>query len=171
MGTTGMYPALYQQYVLRLTCTTRHCDGPATAAATETATPAVPSPTESVGCEPHGDHWHCDGPASTAATATSTATASHDDHDEESTATPTVPSPTESVGCEPHGDHWHCDGPAETGSSASASTSASASASSTSSAAGAAASGSDGEEGAAGNIGVQLSAVVGLALGVAVLQL
>jgi hypothetical protein len=21
-----------------------------------------PSPTASVGCEPHGDHWHCDGP-------------------------------------------------------------------------------------------------------------
>jgi hypothetical protein len=29
---------------------------------------AGPSPTESVGCSPHGDHWHCDGPASTAAT-------------------------------------------------------------------------------------------------------
>jgi len=25
----------------------------------------MPSPTESVGCEPHGDHWHCDGPAET----------------------------------------------------------------------------------------------------------
>lgn len=25
----------------------------------------APSPTESVGCEAHGDHWHCDGPAST----------------------------------------------------------------------------------------------------------
>lgn len=24
-----------------------------------------PSPTESVGCEPHGDHWHCEGPAET----------------------------------------------------------------------------------------------------------
>ncbi len=21
-----------------------------------------PSPTESYGCEPHGDHWHCEGP-------------------------------------------------------------------------------------------------------------
>ncbi|KAK8087356.1 hypothetical protein PG994_002330 [Apiospora phragmitis] len=21
-----------------------------------------PSPTESAGCEPHGDHWHCEGP-------------------------------------------------------------------------------------------------------------
>jgi hypothetical protein len=23
----------------------------------------APSPTESIGCEPHGDHWHCEGPA------------------------------------------------------------------------------------------------------------
>ncbi|BDD58799.1 hypothetical protein MPDQ_007553 [Monascus purpureus] len=59
-----------------------------------------PSPTASVGCEPHGDHWHCDGPA----TPTSVS----------SIITPAVPSPTESVGCEPHGDHWHCDGPAST---------------------------------------------------------
>lgn len=43
----------------------------------------APSPTESVGCEPHGDHWHCDGPAvtsgaannSTFATASATASA------------------------------------------------------------------------------------------------
>jgi hypothetical protein len=28
---------------------------------------AGPSPTESVGCVAHGDHWHCDGPASTSA--------------------------------------------------------------------------------------------------------
>jgi hypothetical protein len=27
-----------------------------------------PSPTESVGCERHGDHWHCDGPAVTVST-------------------------------------------------------------------------------------------------------
>ena len=27
------------------------------------AYPATPSPTESAGCEPHGDHWHCDRPA------------------------------------------------------------------------------------------------------------
>lgn len=27
----------------------------------------APSPTESVGCSPHGDHWHCEGPATTAA--------------------------------------------------------------------------------------------------------
>lgn len=62
----------------------------------------MPSPTESTGCEPHGDHWHCDGPAETGSTAASTSSI--------------MPSPTESVGCEPHGDHWHCDGPAETGS-------------------------------------------------------
>lgn len=34
----------------------------------ETDTASLPpSPTESVGCHPHGDHWHCDGPASTTA--------------------------------------------------------------------------------------------------------
>ncbi|KAI1630864.1 hypothetical protein F4809DRAFT_646977 [Biscogniauxia mediterranea] len=67
-----------------------------------------PSPTASVGCEPHGDHWHCDGPATVTSVAT-TASSTHD-HEEESATLP--PSPTESVGCEPHGDHWHCDGPA-----------------------------------------------------------
>lgn len=67
----------------------RHCDGPvavATATAAETAhdherahehgsviTPAVPSPTESAGCEPRGDHWHCDGPATAVAAVTSPA--------------------------------------------------------------------------------------------------
>ncbi|KFH46075.1 hypothetical protein ACRE_030440 [Hapsidospora chrysogenum ATCC 11550] len=34
-----------------------------------------PAPTESYGCEPHGDHWHCDGPA----TATSTPTEGSDE--------------------------------------------------------------------------------------------
>ena len=29
-----------------------------------------PRPTESVGCEPHGDHWHCDGPAGGAISTT-----------------------------------------------------------------------------------------------------
>ncbi|KAI0595423.1 hypothetical protein F4775DRAFT_569660 [Biscogniauxia sp. FL1348] len=67
-----------------------------------------PSPTASVGCEPHGDHWHCDGPATVTSIST-TASSSHD-HAEESETLP--PSPTESVGCEAHGDHWHCDGPA-----------------------------------------------------------
>ncbi|KAL1976350.1 hypothetical protein VTN31DRAFT_2632 [Thermomyces dupontii] len=60
-----------------------------------------PSPTESVGCEPHGDHWHCDGPAPTTSSSETTGVL--------------PPSPTESVGCEPHGDHWHCDGPRPTG--------------------------------------------------------
>ena len=63
-----------------------------------------PSPTESVGCEPHGDHWHCE------AAATATGTASVDDD-----AASAGSSPTESIGCEPHGDHWHCEGPAVTG--------------------------------------------------------
>ena len=109
--------------------TYRHCEGPATTAVpseTEAQDPG-PSPTDSVGCEPHGDHWsvpllysiprisdisdiegnlqnqtvhrHCEGPATTLVTSES--------------ADP-GPSPTESVGCEPHGDHWHCEGPAET---------------------------------------------------------
>ncbi|KXG51578.1 uncharacterized protein PGRI_089710 [Penicillium griseofulvum] len=112
-----------------------------------------PSPTASVGCEPHGDHWHCDGPASTGVSVTSTASeveASTTAH-----VTPTAPSPTESVGCEPHGDHWHCDGPAETASaSASGSASASASASTSSKDAGS----------GAGAIGVQMFMLVGLSL-------
>ncbi|KAH6636144.1 hypothetical protein F5144DRAFT_167273 [Chaetomium tenue] len=91
----------------------------------------APSPTESIGCEPHGDHWHCEGPRPPAATTsepttspppavittTTTTTAAadddHDDHshpDEAGTAS-LAPSPTESIGCEPHGDHWHCEGP------------------------------------------------------------
>lgn len=72
----------------------RHCEGPrptedaadaetseeaaeTTAAATTSAAEEEaddsssvdpgPSPTESEGCEPHGDHWHCDGPAETGA--------------------------------------------------------------------------------------------------------
>lgn len=79
-----------------------------------------PSPTASVGCEPHDDHWyvpsflpyltillsclqnnrHCDGPASGVASKTSSSL---------------PPSPTASTGCEPHGDHWHCDAPASSG--------------------------------------------------------
>ncbi|KAL1874943.1 hypothetical protein VTK73DRAFT_10312 [Phialemonium thermophilum] len=75
----------------------------------------APSPTESVGCQPHGDHWHCSA-ARTAVTAVVTTTTpvapvtteDHDhDHEDESTAV-LPPSPTESTGCEPHGDHWHC---------------------------------------------------------------
>lgn len=59
----------------------------------------APSPTESIGCEPHGDHWHCEGPRETDAPAEEVSLA---------------PSPTESIGCEPHGDHWHCEGPRPT---------------------------------------------------------
>ncbi|KAK3309429.1 uncharacterized protein B0T15DRAFT_515472 [Chaetomium strumarium] len=93
----------------------------------------APSPTESVGCEPHGDHWHCEGPretsaadgtvTTTAAAVTTTATATvttsaahgdddhdHDEHHDESGTASLAPSPTESYGCEPHGDHWHCEG-------------------------------------------------------------
>ncbi|KAK3299836.1 uncharacterized protein B0H64DRAFT_1800 [Chaetomium fimeti] len=98
----------------------------------------APSPTESYGCEPHGDHWHCEGArtvaetdaptdvgTTTAAAATTSAAHDHDededdhDHDEDdddSTHTDAAgtgalaPSPTESYGCEPHGDHWHCEG-------------------------------------------------------------
>ncbi|KAJ5159110.1 uncharacterized protein N7500_008761 [Penicillium coprophilum] len=112
-----------------------------------------PSPTASVGCEPHGDHWHCDGPASTAVSVTSTT--SEVVVSTSTQVTPTMPSPTESVGCEPHNDHWHCDGPAETASaSASASGSASASASTS----------SGDEEGGAGAVGVHVFLLVGLSL-------
>lgn len=92
-----------------------------------------PSPTESVGCVAHGDHWHCEGPRTATATASTLATtltssitsssaeATHDhdhddDHDDEhahSEGTGSLAaSPTESVGCVAHGDHWHCSGPA-----------------------------------------------------------
>ncbi|KFY56278.1 hypothetical protein V496_06723 [Pseudogymnoascus sp. VKM F-4515 (FW-2607)] len=38
-----------------------HTDHPASTGSGSMA----PSPTESIGCEPHGDHWHCEGPRST----------------------------------------------------------------------------------------------------------
>ncbi|OIW29308.1 hypothetical protein CONLIGDRAFT_715669 [Coniochaeta ligniaria NRRL 30616] len=92
------------------------------------------SPTQSVGCTTHGDHWHCKGPRVTSSPVVITTTisgvavattsiASHDhdhdgdhDHDDHSyTAAPGTgslkPSPTESHGCEAHGDHWDCAGP------------------------------------------------------------
>ncbi|KAF1817161.1 hypothetical protein P152DRAFT_363778, partial [Eremomyces bilateralis CBS 781.70] len=50
-----------------------------------------PSPTESFGCAPHGDHWHCEGPAAPPTSAASVVSPG--------------PSPTESVGCVPHDDH------------------------------------------------------------------
>ncbi|KAI1206122.1 uncharacterized protein F4807DRAFT_238144 [Annulohypoxylon truncatum] len=81
-----------------------------------------PSPTASVGCHAHEDHWHCDGPASStvsvtastqslgsSSTTTSPISSSTSEEHEEGTGS-LAPSPTESVGCEPHGDHWHCDG-------------------------------------------------------------
>ncbi|KAK2052219.1 hypothetical protein LY76DRAFT_610039 [Colletotrichum caudatum] len=91
----------------------------------------APSPTESWGCQPHGDHWHCDGARSTTAAIYSTvvpasrslftpisiATVTTDrDHDHDHDHSPATgsytlaPSPTESFGCEPHNDHWHCAG-------------------------------------------------------------
>lgn len=96
----------------------RHCDGPAsTTSGSDTTGALPPSPTESVGCEPHGDHWHCDGPRPTGGDDDHSDEhedehEEHDDHDDTSTGGVLPPSPTESVGCEPHGDHWHCDGPA-----------------------------------------------------------
>ncbi|KAH8667671.1 hypothetical protein BGZ60DRAFT_528959 [Tricladium varicosporioides] len=97
-------------------------------------TPAVgqsetpgPSPTNSYGCEPHGDHWHCSGaitpkasitilstPTSQVATTATTASphSHHDEDDHGNSSTGTLaPSPTNSMGCEPHGDHWHCSAP------------------------------------------------------------
>lgn len=59
-----------------------------------------PSPTESVGCEPHGDHWHCEGPATavepTGFTTETSTTTSPPDADEE--AATTAPSPTATAG-------------------------------------------------------------------------
>ncbi|KAK0732527.1 hypothetical protein B0T21DRAFT_384785 [Apiosordaria backusii] len=104
-----------------------------TALGQTTADPG-PSPTASIGCVPHNDHWDCEGPRVTDAvvttgTATGTApvvtsTAAHHDHDDDDhdhtddeddhtdvPGTGTIkPSPTESYGCEAHGDHWHCEG-------------------------------------------------------------
>ncbi|KAF4122056.1 hypothetical protein GMORB2_7649 [Geosmithia morbida] len=90
-------------------------------AAAQSSTSLGPAPTESYGCEPHGDHYHCEGAVSETATSSATpvsssvsatATSEHDhdhDHDDGETSGTLAPSPTESTGCEPHGDHWHCD--------------------------------------------------------------
>ncbi|KAJ5770292.1 uncharacterized protein N7511_002343 [Penicillium nucicola] len=56
-------------------------DGTSTISSKTSVTPTMPSPTESVGCEPHNDHWHCDGPRETSssslrASATASASAS-----------------------------------------------------------------------------------------------
>lgn len=78
-----------------------------------------PSPTESVGCVAHGDHWDCEGPRETPAPAAPQVTPvtpveeEGDDHGAGEGVLP--PSPTESVGCVAHGDHWDCEGPRETG--------------------------------------------------------
>ncbi|KAA8893693.1 hypothetical protein FN846DRAFT_913759 [Sphaerosporella brunnea] len=92
-----------------------------------------PSPTESIGCKAHGDHWHCDSPrvtdAAVSMTAHQAATTSnalhssaphsnghddHDDHDDHNSSGTAGPSPTESVGCVAHGNHWDCEAPAST---------------------------------------------------------
>lgn len=53
-----------------------------------------PPPTESTGCELHGDHYHCEGPAT-------------------GTVSGVPAAPTESTGCVLHGDHYHCEGNAD----------------------------------------------------------
>ena len=80
------------------------------------------SPTESYGCEPHGDHYHCEGARATLSTSVTeeaaAATTTHvhdededeDDHDHAEGSGSLAASPTESYGCEPHGDHYHCEG-------------------------------------------------------------
>jgi len=35
----------------------------------------MPSPTESIGCEPYNDHWHCDAPAKTSRVSSTSASA------------------------------------------------------------------------------------------------
>lgn len=48
---------------------TEHTDAPGTDS-------LEPSPTESIGCEPHGDHWHCEGPRPPAETGIETSVTS-----------------------------------------------------------------------------------------------
>lgn len=85
-----------------------------------TSASLAPSPTESVECAPHGDHWHCEGPRETLTESAEGVeeTGDHDGdddgHDDEAGTGSLASSPTGSVGCELHGDHWDCDGPAET---------------------------------------------------------
>ncbi|KAL8758829.1 MAG: hypothetical protein Q9199_001179 [Rusavskia elegans] len=82
----------------------------ATLVLTQGAEDPGPSPTASVGCEPHGDHWDCAGPRAAGVATTTSAAAAAAAQDEE-TATPSFPPPTESVGCEAHCDHYDCAGP------------------------------------------------------------
>lgn len=65
-----IYICLHHKHLLTI-YPTRHCDGPASTTSpssneqkTDATEEAGPSPTESTGCHPHGDHWHCAGPAS-----------------------------------------------------------------------------------------------------------
>lgn len=51
----------------------------------------APSPTESYGCEPHGDHWHCEGAISASSTAAPTGTAAEDAAASSSTSTGAAP--------------------------------------------------------------------------------
>ncbi|KAL9003958.1 MAG: hypothetical protein Q9188_003207 [Gyalolechia gomerana] len=120
MGTTGKRPPNPQGPTTGEATTTSAAA--AAAENVETATPPFPPPTESVGCEAHGEHYDCSGPTNTAATATSTATAAAEgedgqDHNHEG-ATPSFPPPTPSVGCVTHGDHYDCAGPANTAATA-----------------------------------------------------
>ncbi|EEH18258.2 hypothetical protein PABG_00821 [Paracoccidioides brasiliensis Pb03] len=93
-----------------------HCDSPRTTSkhSTRTSRTPAPSPTESVGCTLHVDHWHCSGPATTHhhSTQNTTTTMHHHNGHKTSSHKDPGPSPPGSVGCTPHGDHWHCSGPA-----------------------------------------------------------
>ncbi|KAL8672388.1 MAG: hypothetical protein Q9224_007580, partial [Gallowayella concinna] len=88
-----------------------HCSGPATAASTATATsaaaaaedehehehesegatPTYPAPTESVGCEAHGDHYHCSGPAAAVQTTRSPTISASAGSSNGNTSAPVVP--------------------------------------------------------------------------------
>ncbi|KAK4097163.1 hypothetical protein N658DRAFT_311873 [Parathielavia hyrcaniae] len=59
----------------------------------------APSPTESYGCEPHGDHWHCEGAVTALSTGSVTVTVTSSGADaitttETSTSTSATASPT-----------------------------------------------------------------------------
>ncbi|KAL2291482.1 hypothetical protein FJTKL_12874 [Diaporthe vaccinii] len=86
----------------------------------------APSPTESVGCEPHGDHArHCDILATAVSTSSDVVatTTAHEDSEASSNAT-LPPSPTGRGECSGHVYHWHCDIPATATASVSTETAA-----------------------------------------------
>ena len=62
-----------------------------------TGVPTAPSPTESVGCEAHGDHWHCDGPATATVSVTSPAVVGGVAQSTGSNGTTVAASPTSSM--------------------------------------------------------------------------